>query len=121
MNINSYTGLPYNFRSYNCWHHVRKVRADAGLETPEFNVLSPRAINEAFENGHAAPKGLEQVFTPQNFDAVLMGTKTGGRIVWHAGVYFEGMVSHCALYARQVKLDALNDLKQVYQEIEFWR
>lgn len=121
MNISAYTGKPYNFRAYNCWHHVRAVRKDVGLETPEFNVMSPRDINQAFEDGHAATKGLEQVFTPQNYDAVLMGVKTGGRIVWHAGVYFEGMVSHCAMYARQVKLDLLSDLKQVYQEIEFWR
>lgn len=121
MNINAYTGKPYNFRTYNCWSHVRAVRKDAGLETPEFNVISPKDINTAFEDGHAAPKGLQQVFNPQNYDAVLLGTRTGGRIVWHAGVYFDGMVSHCALYARQVKLESLSDLKQVYREIEFWR
>lgn len=121
MNITQYTGKAYNFRTYNCWHHVRAVRADVGLDTPEFNVLSPRDINQAFEDGHAATKGLRQVFVPQNFDAVLLGTKTGSRIVWHAGVYFEGLVSHCALYARQVKLEALSDLKRVYSEVEFWR
>ena len=121
MNINAYTGKPYNFRIYNCWHHVRAVRKDAGLETPEFNVMSPRDINQAFDDGHAATKGLTQVFEPRNFDAVLLGAKTGGRIVWHSGVYYDGMVSHCAMYARQVKLDALSDLMQVYQEIEFWR
>lgn len=121
MNVAGYTGKPYNFRTYNCWHHVRAVRADAGLETPEFNVMSPRDINQAFDDGHAATKGLEQVFIPNNFDAVLLGVKTGGRIVWHAGVYFEGLVSHCAMYAKQVKLDALSDLRQVYTEIEFWR
>lgn len=121
MNINAYTGKPYNFRTYNCWTHVRAVRHDAGLSTPEFNVISPKDINNAFENGHAAPKGLEQVFIPRNFDAVLLGTRTGGRIVWHAGVYYDGLVSHCALYARQVKLEALSDLKRVYHEVEFWR
>lgn len=121
MNIAAYTGKPYNFRTYNCWRHVRAVRADAGLETPEFNVMSPRDINQAFDDGHAATKGLEQVFFPKNFDAVLLGVKTGGRIVWHAGVFYEGLVSHCAMYAKQVKLDTLSDLRQVYTEIEFWR
>lgn len=121
MNINEYTGLSYNFRSYNCWHHVRAVRADAGLYTPEFNVVSPRGINQAFDDGHAATKGLEQVFAPRDFDIILMGARTGGRVVWHAGVYYAGMVSHCAMYARQVKLDLLSDMKQAYQEIEFWR
>lgn len=121
MNIASYTGKPYNFRVYNCWHHVIAVRKDAELFTPEFNVISPRDINQAFDDGHAATKGLQQVFIPQNFDVVLMGAKTGGRIVWHAGVYYDGFVSHCAMYARQVKLDALSDLKATYSEIELWR
>lgn len=121
MNINDYTGRAYNFRRYNCWQHVREVRADAGLETPEFDVISPAQIQAAFDDGHAAPKGLEQVFEPKNFDAVLMCQKVAGRLVWHAGVYYEGFVSHCELAARQVKLEPLSDLKLRYQEIEFWR
>ncbi|ARK07381.1 hypothetical protein [Salmonella phage SE40] len=41
--------------------------------------------------------------------------------MWHAGVYYEGMVSHCELASRQVRLDSLEDLKDTYSEIEFWR
>lgn len=121
MNINAYTGKAYNFRTYNCWHHVRAVRADAGLETPEFDVVSPKDINAAFDGGHADTKGLIRANTPSNYDAVLLGIRTGNRIVWHAGVYYDGFISHCALYARQVKLDSLSDLRQEYTEIEFWR
>lgn len=121
MNINDYTGLPYDFRRRNCWHHVRAVRADAGLQTPEFDVISPRQINDAFDAGHANTKGLVRVETPQNYDAVLMGRRLGKRIVWHAGVYFEGLVSHCALISKQVKLEPLTDLRQQYTEIEYWR
>ncbi|AGK86484.1 hypothetical protein buks_2 [Escherichia phage buks] len=121
MNINDYTGLPYDFRRRNCWHHVRNVRADAGLSTPMFDVTSPTAIDAAFDDGHSNPKGLVRAVTPQNFDAVLLGVKHRGRIVWHAGVYYEGMVSHCELASRQVRLDSLEDLKDTYSEIEFWR
>ncbi|EJB2979356.1 hypothetical protein ABXH80_004080 [Salmonella enterica] len=121
MNINSYTGLPYDFRKHNCWHHVRNVRADAGFSTPDFDVKSPTAISEAFDAGHSNPKGLTQVLTPQNFDAVLMGVKHGGRLVWHAGVYYDGMISHCELASRQVRLDSLSDIKKTYTRIEFWR
>ncbi|HID7510321.1 TPA: hypothetical protein ACXHW4_004220 [Enterobacter hormaechei] len=121
MNINDYTGRAYNFRRYNCWQHVREVRRDAGMETPEFDVISPTQIQAAFDDGHAAPKGLEQVFEPKNFDAVLMCQKVAGRLVWHAGVYYEGFVSHCELAARQVRLEPLSDLKLRYPEIEFWR
>lgn len=121
MNITDYTGTPYNFRAYNCWHHVRKVRADVGIETPVFDVLSPTAINDAFDNGHADPSGLVRVTAPRNYDAVLMGVKIAGRIVWHAGVYYGGMVSHCELAARQVRLESLADVKERFKEIEFWR
>lgn len=121
MNITEYTGLPYSFRHYNCWHHVRRVRADAGLETPEFDVISPAGINDAFEAAHKATKGLVRVYEPQNFDAVLMGKKVASRIVWHAGVYYDGWVSHCELAARQVRLESLYDLQNRFQEIEFWR
>lgn len=121
MNINDYTGRAYNFRRYNCWHHVRNVRADAGLDTPQFDVISPAQIQAAFDDGHAAPKGLEQVFAPKNFDAVLMCQRVAGRLVWHAGVYYDGYVSHCELAARQVRLEPLSDLKLRFVEIEFWR
>ena len=121
MNITDYTGTPYNFRTNNCWHHVRKVRADAGLDTPVFDVLSPTAINTAFDNGHADPNGLVRVTEPRNYDAVLMGVRVAGRIVWHAGVFYDGNISHCELAARQVRLESLTDIKERFKEIEFWR
>ncbi|WP_404855934.1 hypothetical protein, partial [Escherichia coli] len=71
MNINDYTGIPYDFRKRNCWHHVRIVRADAGLETPAFDVASPTAINEAFDEGHRNTKGLTKIDKPENFCALL--------------------------------------------------
>lgn len=121
MNINDYTGLPYDFRRRNCWHHVQNVRGDAGLKTPAFDVMSPKQINAAFDGGHKNPGGLVRRYSPFNFDAVLMGRRVGSRLVWHAGVYFDGMVSHCELAARQVKLEPLTDIMQQYSEIEFWR
>lgn len=121
MNINDYTGLPYDFRRRNCWHHVRAVRRDAGLDTPVFDVISPRKIDAAFAEGHADPKGLTKHESPENFDAVLMGERIGKRLVWHAGIYYNGLVSHCSLASRQVILQPLNDLRQQYAEIEFWR
>lgn len=121
MSITDYTGLPYDFRRYNCWHHVRRVRGDVGLSTPTFDVTSPTTIASAFEAGHSDPKGLERATSPQNYDAVLLGTYHRGRVVWHAGVYYDGMVSHCELASRQVRLDRLDDLRDTYQEIEFWR
>ena len=97
------------------------MRADAGLATPVFDVTLPTEINAAFDAGHADTKGLTQADTPQNFDAVLLGTTHGNRTVWHAGVYYEGFVSHCELAARQVRLEPLSDLTERFKRVEFWR
>lgn len=121
MNINDYTGMAYNFRTFNCWHLVRKVRADAGLVTPTFDVLLPTKANDMFEAGHTDSKGLVQVEEPQDFDAVLMGYPHGNRIIWHSGIYYRGYVSHCERAAKMVKLEQLSDIIKRYPKIEFWR
>lgn len=122
MNINAYTGLPYDFRHRNCWHHVINVRADAGLETPRFDVVSPTAANDMFMAGqNQDSKGLSLVEEPQDFDAVLMGCRHGGRIVWHSGIYYKGCISHCERAAKMVKLESLSDIRKRFQEIQFWR
>lgn len=121
MNINDYTGRPYNFRTYNCWHHVRAVRADAGLSTPRFDVATPSAAEAMFAEGHRNSRGLVRAGTPQDFDAVLMGARHGKRIIWHSGVYYQGYVSHCEMASKQAKLESLADIRARYSEIEFWR
>ena len=116
-----YTGLAYDFVTRNCWNHVRNVRADAGLETPEFDCVSVGGISAAFESGHADSKGLMQVAEPHDFDAVLMATSKRGRLIWHSGVYCDGMVSHCDRWAKQVIMEPLPSLRRQYERIEFWR
>lgn len=119
--ISLYTGLPYDFRRYNCWHHVRAVRGDVGLPTPEFSVTSPVLANAEFETGRADPQGFAPYPTPNDYDIVLMGETTGDRVVWHAGVYYGGYISHCSRASRQVRLDSLADIKTEYERVEFWR
>lgn len=121
MNINDYTGLPYDFQTRNCWHHVRNVRADAGIKTPEFDCASPAGITDAFEHGREVRKGMIHIMEPRNFDAVLMATNRGGRLLWHSGVYVDGMVSHCDRWAKQVRLQSLSEIRSEYERIEFWR
>lgn len=122
MNINAYTGKTYNFRTYNCWHHVRAVREAEGIDTPRFDVASPAAANDMFLSGqHEDSKGLTRVYEPQDFDAVLMGCRHGGRIIWHSGVYYKGYISHCERAAKMVKLEAIPDIRKRYPEIQFWR
>lgn len=122
MNINDYTGLAYDFRTRNCWHHVINVRRDAGLKTPKFDAVSPAGANDAFIKGqYHDSKGLVRVKEPQDFDAVLMGSRHGGRIIWHSGVYYRGYISHCERAAKMVKLESLSDIRKRYPEIQFWR
>ncbi|QHJ80292.1 MAG: hypothetical protein [Bacteriophage sp.] len=122
MNINIYTGKQYDFRRYNCWHHVIKVRGDAGIDTPKFDVVRPCDAARMFASGQGVDsKGLVMASVPRDYDAVLMGYLHGGRVVWHSGVYYGGYVSHCERAAKQVKLEALSDLIKRYPRMQFWR
>lgn len=121
MNIHDYTGLHYDFRTHNCWQYVRRVRSDAGIDTPEFDCADPSGITDAFERGREVRKGMVHVSTPRNFDAVLMAAELRGRLVWHSGIYFDGMVSHCDRWAKQVRLQTLIEIQRDYQRVEFWR
>ena len=116
-----YTGLAYDFVTRNCWHHVRSVRADAGLDTPEFDCSAIEVANSAFDAGHADSKGLAQVSEPRNFDVVLMSSNRAGRLMWHSGVYCDGMVSHCDRWAKQVIMEPLDSIKRKCKGVEFWR
>lgn len=121
MNIHDYTGLHYDFRTHNCWQYVRRVRSDAGIDTPEFDCASPDGISETFEAGRECSKGMVLAIEPRNFDAVLMAAEVRGRLVWHSGIYFDGMVSHCDRWAKQVRLQSLSEIQRDYQRVEFWR
>ncbi|AHK11832.1 hypothetical protein S349_42 [Shewanella sp. phage 3/49] len=116
-----YTGIAYDFINHNCWHHVRNVRADAGLKTPEFDCTSPDFINETFTNAHDNSKGLEQHNEPSEYCAVLIASKRGKRLIWHSGVYLDGIVSHCDRFARQVRTDTLKSIIEKSERVEFWR
>ena len=116
-----YCGIAYDFQRYNCWHHVRRVRSDYGLQTPEFDCQCMLLENEAFENAHYDSKGMEQISNPENLCAVLMARKVKDRLVWHSGIYLDGVVSHCDRCARQVRIEPLKALEKVYERVEFWR
>ena len=114
--LSEYTGIAYDFRNYNCWHHVIKVREDNGIDTPEFDCTKPELSDSVFIQGHCDTKGMQQIGEPESLCAVLMCID--GR--WHSGVHFDGMVSHCDMYARQVRLDSLESLKRLSERVEFW-
>ncbi|MGL4936764.1 hypothetical protein [Shewanella sp.] len=119
--ISKYTGRPYDFANYNCWHHVKSVRGDNGIATPMFDCVSPMEIQEAFSDGHENPKGLNPVTSPNDFDVVLMGFIRGGRTIWHSGVFYDGMVSHCSRAAKSVIIESLQSIKSQADKVEFWR
>ncbi len=119
--LSVYTGIQYRFRNYNCWHHVRKVRADAGMETPEFDCTTPDFINDTFEAAHDDSKGLTQHNEPSNYCAVLMQTRRGSKLHWHSGVYLDASVSHCDMFARQVRMNTLDEIMNMAERVEFWR
>ncbi len=122
--INSYTGKQYDFETYNCWSHVCAVRSDAGLQTRMFTASTPaiqdiaEAFNAAIEKGD---HGMRQVKSPRNYDVVLAYQVFKGRPVWHAGVYYDGWVSHCHKPSGMVVFEPLSDMMQAFKGVEFWR
>lgn len=116
-----YTGLPYDFNLYNCWDHVRRVRSDYNLTTPDFDCSSPDYADETFVSAHGNSKGLTQISDPEKLCAVLMMSTIRGKEVWHSGVFMGGMVSHCERAARQVRLDSLESIIDQCKRVEFWR
>ena len=117
----AYTGKPYDFNLYNCWHHVKKVRLDAGIVTPDFDCLDIDLINKTFDDAHSDSKGLTQISEPVNYCAVLIARKHRNRLLWHSGVYLDGMVSHCDRSAKQVHFCTLKELQSKSERVEFWQ
>ena len=118
--LTEYTGKAYNFLTYNCWDHVKAVRAKVGIDTPKFDCTSPNFINDTFIDAHDNSKGLTQSETPNDYCAVLMASKRGRRVLWHSGVYLNGMVSHCDRFSRQVRIDTLKSIIEKSERVEFW-
>lgn len=115
-------GKPYDFKSYNCWHHAVFVRDQVGIKTKQF---APRTLENAFKvitaQMQALGHGLLKVDAPQDYDICIVHKKISGREVYHCGVYFEGRVSHCCREARQVRFEELSAFQSGFEGITFWR
>lgn len=122
MEITDYNGMAYSFRSYNCWDHAVAVRKDFGIKT---KLFAPSNLESAFAVITAEMQkldhGLVSAETPQNFDVVIAGKMTSKRMVYHCGIYFNGMISHCDRYAKQVRMESLDDFKAGFEGVTFWR
>lgn len=120
--MEKYIGIPYSFRDYNCWHHVKAVRSDFGIKTKMFQ---PRTMRDAFKLITAQmsiiDNGLSLVDKPQNFDIVIVEKLHGKRMVYHCGVYYDGYVNHCDNVFGSVRHQSFNEFKQGYTGVSFWR
>lgn len=122
MNIADYAGKPYNFRNYNCYHHVAKVRSDNNIKTKMFQ---PKTKAEAFQIITAQMQnlgsGFSRVHSPQNYDLVMVQKTINNKKRYHCGVYFDGGVSHCCNLFGSVRYETLKDFCAGYEETTFWR
>lgn len=120
--IESYTGKAYNFRRYNCWHHVVAVRADAGIKTKTFK---PRTMANAFRIITAEMQRLDQgmlrVDSPEDYDVIIAIVPNTDPLEYHCGIYHKGMVSHACRCARQVMLEPFDKFMANYEGAVFWR
>ena len=112
MNISDFNGLAFNYKRYNCLHHVARVRRAAGLTMPHVSTPEHRSDVNSVIDGCKKSRDFEQVKTPENFDIVVIVGPIG-----HIGIYVDGMVSHCSAASRCVVLDRVDEFKK----LEFYR
>ena len=120
--MNEYNGIYYSFRNYNCYDHAVKVRKDKGIKT---RLFKPKNMDNAFKQITAEMQKLDNGLTktddPQNYDIVMAMRIYSKRKVYHCGIYFNGMVSHCDRQAKQVRMQTLSEFSESYKEVTFWR
>lgn len=110
--------------TYNCWQHVVSVRKDAGIKTKIYTVASmvPAVIASKFNIERAKNQhGLTKIIKPQNYDIIIFVRPMVGVDYHHAGIYYEGHISHCCNAVGQVILEPLRDAVKNRRSIEFWR
>lgn len=124
IDINSYTGKPYGFMTYNCWQHVVAVRHAVGIKTKMYTVVSMAAgvvaskfNSERTRNEH----GLTLVTHPKNYDIVIFIRPVAGIDYYHSGIWFNGWVSHSCNIVKQVIFQPLEEAVKNRREVELWR
>lgn len=117
-----FIGKPYDFRDYNCYHHVAAVREYHGIATKMFQ---PKTKSKAFElitaQMKSAGSGFSLVDSPEDFDMVMVEKKIGSRVVYHCGVYHDGNVSHCDNAFGSVRYESYSEFIKSYERATFWR
>lgn len=124
IDINFYTGKPYGFMTYNCWQHVVTVRRAVGIKTKMYTVVSMAAgvVASKFNSERARNEhGLELVTHPKNYDIVIFIRPVAGIDYYHAGIWFNGWVSHSCNVAKQVIFQPLGEAIKNRREVELWR
>jgi len=110
--------------TYNCWQHVVTVRRAVGIKTKMYTLVSMAAgvvaskfNTERTRNEH----GLELVIHPKNYDIVIFIRPVAGTDYYHAGIWFDGWVSHSCNVAKQVIFQPLQEAVKNRREVELWR
>jgi len=112
IDINSYTGKRYGFMSYNCWQHVVAVRHAVGIKTKMYVAKTDTVgeISLTFDIIlHENKNNFISMTELKNYDIVIFKRPVAGINYYHAGVWFNGWVSHSCSVARQVVFEPLRE------------
>lgn len=111
-------GTPYNFRDFNCWDYVAKIREDNNIKT---KLFKPKNLSNAYllitAQMQKLDHGLTLVTVRQDFDIII--TKSGG--TYHCGLCFGGDVVHCSRQLKQVVKESFTDFIKHYESYNLWR
>ena len=128
MNISNYLGMPYDISGVfgvNCWTLYSLIKKqEQGVDVVAFKPKNPskEAIFDTFKSAFSlGGHGHVRVYSPQNYDLVIMTKETKKRKIYHCGVWFDGSIIHARGTGKtgQVWMQSPEELRSY--NIEFWR
>ena len=122
IDLTQYIGIPYHFRTFNCWDLVVKIRANFGIKTKMFK---PKTLKDSFRVVTAEMQKLDHNLTiadtPQNFDIIIAMVIVNGKRTYHTGVYTDGFVTHCCNLFGSVRQEPYASFTVKFDEVTIWR
>jgi len=109
--INSLIGKPYDKDNFHCYHLVKELVPKA----PDWTMVA--SIVEGLKWSSELTRITEQLEDPEDGVIVLLGRSP--TTLYHAGVYFSGLVVHVDKCG--TRAEPLFKIKLKYPEMRFYR
>ena len=118
IQISDLIGLPYNNRTFNCWHLVCEVYKRLELSLPDFTPTDDN-FNRAFLRSLSGDTGFERIDKPEQYCVMILRNPH----YIHCGIYLDGKVLHNEGHVDkgQVLISYMSDIRDSFKTIEYYK